>query len=96
MRRQASLPELQQRSQPDADDAACAMAQADKLEIVPAPKRSESFNVLAYTTLRPGTLPAGAASAFATRNLRSFSIGACYRPTPTYPTGTYWIVLSLD
>ena len=28
--------------------------------------------------------------------LHSFSVGTCYRRTDTYPTGVYWVVLSLE
>jgi hypothetical protein len=41
-------------------------------------------------------LPAGSEHAIASRNLRSFSVGACYARTDTYPTGVYWVVLSLE
>jgi uncharacterized protein YkwD len=95
-RRQASRPELPRRDWPGADDAACSMAQADKLGTPSVRKLAESFNVLTYTSLHPEALPGGAAGVVAGRNLRSFSIGACYGRTETYPTGVYWVVLSLD
>jgi hypothetical protein len=34
--------------------------------------------------------------AVSSRNLRSFSVGACYARTATYPTGVYWVLLALD
>jgi len=95
-RRSAGQPELQRRDLLVADDAACSMAQADKLGTSPVRKLSESFTVLSYTALPPETLPNGAVHAIASRNLHSFSIGACYGRTDTYPTGVYWVVLSLD
>jgi len=95
-RRSAGQPELQRRDLLVADDAACSMAQADKLGTSPVRKLSESFTVLSYTALPPETLPNGAVHAIASRNLHSFSIGACYGKTDTYPTGVYWVVLSLD
>jgi len=48
------------------------------------------------TNLQPETLPTGSEHAIASRNLRSFSVGACYARTDTYPTGVYWVVLSLE
>ena len=96
MRRQARQAELQRRDWLGADDAACSMAQADKLGTSSFRRVAESFNVVTYTSLHPETLPDGAAGAVAGRNLSSFSIGACYRRTPTYPTGIYWVVLSLE
>lgn len=72
------------------------MARADKIGVPADRNMAESLSVLTYTTLHPEALPAGAIPALATRNLHSFSIGACYHRTPTYPTGTYWVVLSLE
>jgi len=92
----ASQPELQRRDLLVADDAACSMAQSDKLGTSPVRKLAERFTVLTYTSLHPETLPSGTAHAIASRTLRSFSIGACYARTETYPTGVYWVVLSLE
>jgi len=52
--------------------------------------------VLTYTSLHPDTLPSGADRAIGSRKLRGFSVGACYGRTATYPTGMYWVVLSLE
>jgi uncharacterized protein YkwD len=95
-RRLASRPQLQRRDWFGADDAACSMARTDKLETPSGPKLAETFDVVTYTSLHPETLPEAAAQAVAGRNLRSFSIGACYGRTHTYPTGVYWLVLSLE
>jgi len=95
-RRQANQPELQRRDLLIADSVACSMAEADKVATAPARKLAERFTVLTYTSLHPETLPNGAAHAIASRTLRSFSIGACYARTETYPTGVYWVVLSLE
>ncbi|HXC44640.1 MAG TPA: CAP domain-containing protein [Candidatus Dormibacteraeota bacterium] len=83
-------------SQSFADDAACSMAQADKLGTSPVQQLAQRYTVLTYTSLHPETLPAEAGRVLDDRNLRSFSIGACYARTNTYPTGVYWVVLSLD
>lgn len=80
----------------NADDAACSMAQADKLGTSPVRKLSERSTVLTYTSLHPDILPSAATRAVASRNLHSFSVGACYSKTGTYPTGVYWVVLSLE
>jgi len=96
MRHQSSQPELDRRDLPGADDAACSMAQADKLGTSPIRKLAEQFTVLTYTSLHPETLPGGADHAIGSRNLHSFSVGACYSKTDTYPTGVYWVVLSLE
>jgi hypothetical protein len=87
---------LQRRDWLGADDAACSMAQADRLGTPPVLKLAENFNVLTYTSLHPESLPAAAARVVAGRNLRSYSVGACYGRTETYPTGVYWVVLSIE
>jgi uncharacterized protein YkwD len=95
-RRQAKQPDLARRDLPTADDAACSMAHADKLGTSPVQQLAQRYTVLTYTSLHPETLPANASSVLTSHNLRSFSVGACYARTDTYPTGVYWIVLSLD
>jgi hypothetical protein len=96
LRRAASRSGLQRRDWLGADDAACSMAGADKLGTAPVRRLAESYNVLTFTSLRPESLPAEAMRVVAGRNLRSYSVGACYARTHTYPTGTYWIVLALE
>ena len=96
LRRAASRVSLQRRDWLGADDAACSMAHADRLGTAPIRRVAESYNVLTFTSLHPELLPAEAARVVSGRNLRSYSVGACYGRSHTYPTGTYWIVLSLE
>jgi uncharacterized protein YkwD len=96
MRRQTIRPELRHLEIPDADDAACSMARSDKLGTSAVYHLAERYTVLTFTTLHPETLPADATRAITSPNLRGVSIGVCYARTETYPTGTYWVVLSLD
>ena len=95
-RQQLSHAPLQRHDLQDADSAACSMAQADKLGTLPVRRLAEHATVLTYTSLHPETLPSQANHAITSRNLHTFSVGACYRRTETYPTGAYWIVLSLQ
>jgi uncharacterized protein YkwD len=95
-RHQANQPNLTRRDLAVADDAACSMAKADKLGTSPIHQLAQRYTVLTYTSLHPETLPAGGNRALTRRNLRSFSVGACYARTETYPTGVYWVVLSLE
>jgi uncharacterized protein YkwD len=95
-RRRANLPALPRQDLDVADSAACSMEQADKLGTPPVRKLAERFSVMTFTSLHPETLPSGALHAIASHNLHSFSIGACYGRTATYPTGVYWVVISLD
>jgi uncharacterized protein YkwD len=96
MRRQATRPALSRRDLQNADEAACSMAQADKLGTASVRQLTQRYTVLTYTSLHPETLPAQASHAIRSPNLHDFSIGACYARTDSYPTGVYWIVLSLD
>ena len=95
-RHQARQPDLARADLPTADDAACSMAQADKLGTSPVHQLAQRYTVLTYTSLHPETLPAEASHALASHNLKSFSVGTCYARTARYPTGVYWVVLSLD
>jgi uncharacterized protein YkwD len=95
-RHQAGQPDLARRDLPTADDAACSMAHADKLGTSPVHQLAQRYTVLTYTSVHPETLPAEAGRSLASHNLKSFSVGTCYARTETYPTGVYWVVLSLE
>ncbi len=95
-RHQNRQTELARRDVRTADDAACSMAQADKLGTAPVRKLAEHSTVLTYTSLHPETLPNGTTRAITSSTLHSFSIGTCYSRTDTYPTGVYWVVLLLE
>jgi uncharacterized protein YkwD len=95
-RHQANRADLARRDLPTADDAACSMAHADKLGTSSIHQLAQRFTVLTFTSLHPETLPAEASHMLSSNNLRSFSVGACYARTATYPTGVYWVVLSAD
>jgi uncharacterized protein YkwD len=96
VRHQSRRPELPRRDAVATDNAACSMAQADTLGTAPVRKLARRATVLSYTSLHPETLPDGAIRAIASGNLRSFSVGACYSRTASYPTGVYWVVLTLE
>ena len=96
LRRQARQRDLPRKDLQVADDAACSMARADKLGTAPVHDLAKQFTVLTYTSLHPEGLPDQANHAVTSGNLHSFSVGACYARTGTYPTGVYWIVLTLD
>jgi uncharacterized protein YkwD len=95
-RHQAGQSALARRDLLTADDAACSMAHADQLGTAPVHKLAERSTVLTYTSLHPETLPNGTSHALLSPTLHTFSIGTCYSRTDTYPTGVYWIVLSLE
>jgi|ERR1700691_1218970 len=95
-RRQSNQPGLARSDLPNADAAACSMAQADKLATSAVHQLAQHYTVMTYTSVHPETLPANASHVLASHSLRSFSVGACYARTETYPTGVYWVVLSLE
>jgi uncharacterized protein YkwD len=87
---------LERSDLPAADEAACSMAHADRLGTPSVRKLAERYTTLTYTSLQPESLPAEADRALASSSLRGFSVGACYSRTETYPTGVYWVVLTLQ
>jgi uncharacterized protein YkwD len=95
-RRRAKQPAVARRDLPTANDAACSMAQVDKLGTSPIHQIAQRYSVLTYTTLHPEALPASAGSVLSNRKLRAFSVGACYARTEMYPAGVYWVVLSFE
>ena len=95
-RRRAKQPAVARRDLPTANDAACSMAQADKLGTSPIHQIAQRYSVLTYTTLHPEALPASAGPVLSNRKLRAFSVGACYARTEMYPAGVYWVVLSFE
>jgi len=96
LRRQGNTRGLHRRDLSIADDAACSMARADKLATSAVQHLAQRLTVLTFTSLNPDALPGGAERAINGPNLSSFSVGGCYGRTETYPTGAYWVVLSLD
>jgi uncharacterized protein YkwD len=95
-RHQAKQPDIPRRDLLTADDAACSMAQADKLGTSPIHQLAQRYTVLTYTTVHPEALPTSASGVLSGHNLRGFSVGMCYARTETYPTGVYWVLLSLE
>lgn len=96
MRHESGQYDIAERDLSGLDAAACSMAQADKLATASIQQLAQRYSVLTYTTLNPETLPENAERALRIRDLRRFSVGACYARTETYPTGAYWVVVALD
>lgn len=96
IRRESRRPELARRDLATADEAACSMAQADTLGTASIQQLAKRYTVLTFTSVRSDTLPSSAGHAVASPNLRNFSVGACYARTHAYPTGVYWVLLTLD
>ena len=96
IRRDAGLSSLPRHDLLTADQTACSMARADTLATAAVHKLAQRYTVLTFTTLRPQELPSTGNRAIATPKMLDFSLGACYGRTLTYPTGVYWVVLSLE
>ena len=88
--------DLLSKDMPGADAAACSMAQAQQMVTPSIEKLAQRYTVVTYTGLSPETLPSAARRALSAPNLRSFSLGACYVRTQSYPTGVYWVVMALQ
>ncbi len=84
---------------PNSNDAvraeACALAQADSLRSSAPVPPGQARAILRYTSTQPANLPGAAAKALQDRALHTFTVGVCFSRSPTYPTGTYWVVLQL-
>ena len=93
MRSQASLPALHRLEGLALHNAACSMAQEDRLNTRAVHELAQRYSVLAYTNARPEVLPQGTSKLITDRRTRDFSVGVCYGRTATYANGVYWVVL---
>jgi len=90
---QSKMSQLQARHSDDLQEAACSMAQQDRLETHSLTRFSRPRYILSYATMQPEVLAPSATKAVEDGRVRSFSLGVCFARTPTYPTGTYWIAM---
>ena len=74
--------------------AACSMASEDQINPRQVSGLGPMRYVLAYTDLRPESLPRDARRPLNDRKLRSFAVGSCYAHTPTYPNGAYFVAVA--
>jgi hypothetical protein len=88
-RARAGQAPFEEREDPAASSAACAMAQADALKVSAPPARY----TVRYTTMQPEKLPDESRKPIGDAALRSFSVGACFKRTQSYPQGAYWVIL---
>jgi uncharacterized protein YkwD len=90
LREQTHMPRLARVSNRNTEASACAMAQADSLNVAAPPPGAY---MLRYTSMQPNTLPANISKVIAQRGLKTYSAGTCYARTQKYPHGAYWVVL---
>jgi uncharacterized protein YkwD len=93
MRAQANLPAMQRVTGGVLQNAACSMAQENRLNTRAVRDMSERFSVLTYNNAQPQNLPASASRFIGDRHLRNFSVGSCYARKSNEPSGLYWVVL---
>lgn len=77
--------------QADLHEVACGMARQDRVTTsgLGGPK---ARSVVAFTTFQPEELPASLRSRVDER-YGSVAIGACFARSPSYPSGTNWVVM---
>ena len=90
LRAQSNMPRLERVSNRGIESSACAMAQADSLNLTRPPPGAY---MLRYTSMTPASLPANISKVIAQRGLRTYSTGICYARTEKYPNGAYWVVM---
>src|SRR6266496_3498698 len=90
VRAQVRMPRLQRIENRNAQNSACAMAQADSLNGTEPPSGAY---MLRYTSMQPEALPSNISKIIGQRGLRTYSAGTCYAKTKKYPNGAYWVVL---
>lgn len=78
-------------AKPDLRDAACSMAKKDRVSANAAGDMKARV-IVAFTTFQPEELPKALESRLA-ENYSRIAIGACFARTPTYPSGTNWVVM---
>jgi hypothetical protein len=74
--------------------AACSMANHDHLNPRTVSGLEGTRYVISYTNLQPESLPANIQKPLHDDHLRSFAVGACFAPSPSYPGGTYWVAVA--
>ncbi len=74
--------------------ATCSMANQDRVNPAEVRGIGPMRYVLTYTDMQPDKLPGSAQKAMQDRRVRSFAVGSCYKQTPSYPNGAYWITVA--
>ena len=86
---------LQRAAAPTLHDAACVMANQDRLNPKAVSNLGRPRYVLTYANMQADSLPQNLPHVLSDASLQSFAVGACYAHTPTYPNGAYFVALAL-
>jgi uncharacterized protein YkwD len=95
IRDDANLSRLEPNVNASARSEACALARSDSLRASAPAQLGQARAILRYTSSQPENLPGAAAKALQDRSLHAFAAGVCFSRSPSYPSGTYWVVLQL-
>ncbi len=95
LRKQAGQPPLEPANLGPVRQEACALAARDAVDAShqPAPRLHGVLHTVAYSSADPERLPPQFRDEVARQPLLSFSVGACFARTPSYPAGAYWVVV---
>ena len=95
LREQAGLPPLERETLGPVREEACAMAARDTVDAShrPAPRLRGTLHTVAYSSADPERIPEQLRDEVARQRSQSFSVGACFARTPSYPAGAYWVVV---
>ncbi len=92
LRNQTQLPQLTRLHGASLTDAACDRAKAGDFRGGDLPAPNARY-VVSYSDSQPTALPVSASKVIGNRQMRNFSVGACYRRSEKHPSGTYFVTM---
>lgn len=95
LRKQAGLPPLERETLGPVREEACALAARDTVDAghQAAPRLRGTLHTVAYSSADPERIPEQLRDEVARQRPHSFSVGACFGRSPSYPAGAYWVVV---
>jgi len=95
LRKQTGLPPLERETLGPVREEACALAARDTVDAShqPAPRLRGALHTIAYSSADPERIPEQLRDEVARQRPLSFSVGACFARSPSYPAGAYWVVV---
>lgn len=93
-RAQAGQPMLKRLPSRRIEQVSCSMGEEGRPDADAVLRLLGARNALAYSTTDPSRLPAKTADAVHARDVDSYSVGACFVRSSTYPSGIYWVALA--
>ena len=95
VRAQAGLPRLRRVNEGHLSSLACDMGHHNHVNTNKALKSTSAVMATAYTTSNPEELSQGAVQAARERNIQSYAVGVCFQRSSGFPSGVYWVLLTL-